>query len=487
MDLDFELEKIKKKVVNFIDTFSLAQVGSSVEKNNFHDIDMLCVVDDKMNGMLSLVECFSDYHILLLDDAVKILDLCQYEVSIAIYSFNEIEQLIDNYVTGNRVFCEHRTWTIGYWTCEGFVHDLKNCKIIYDSNDRLKTIKMNLSIGTLYSKKKILSDCLEEIEIKQELLKRQDLFQRTFLKNDIVLAMIRSCYVLCGYHLEGFKNILQVIDNLPLKYKNIIIAYLEKDDDINLQKIKNEILTNIDFTTNLYLGTWQYSGDFKQLSDEQIIKLISYAKQKGIKQFDTALVYGGGKVEKLLAKVIDDSDKIVTKIPAKVKPEIVFVGNLKEYYDFDYIKSCLNTSLSNLKRKKVDIVLLHNWVKEWNDSTDLMDWLTSLKKSGYVDKVGISLPNGYGECLPEHILKQIDVIEAPYNPDNLWIVKDINKYKENNIEIILRSLFIQGRLLYDNVQNYSTILNKAQLLGTSLVIGMTTETQIDNNIKVLKR
>ena len=486
-NINFELEQIKEKISKFLNNCSLAQVGSSIKNNKFHDIDMICIVDDKITGMLNLLECFSDYSLSILDDAVKILNLYKYEVSIAIYSFNEIEQLIHNYVTGNKVICEHRSWATGYWICESFILDLKECKILYDNNDKLKNIKANLKSNSLYSKKKILTDCLDEIEFKQKLLKEHDLFQRTLLKNDIILAMIRSCYILCDYDLKGFKNILQIINNLPQKYKVMIIDFLEKDDNNALEKIKNEILMNIDFTINLYLGTWQYSGDFKQLSDEQIIKLISYAKQKGIKQFDTALVYGKGKVEKLLSKIIDNSDKIVTKIPAKTKPKTGFVSELKQYYDFDYIKSCLDISLCNLKRKKIDILLLHNWVKEWNNSHELIDWLISLKKYGYADKIGISLPNGYEECLPDHILKQIDVIEAPYNPDNIWIIKDINKYKENNIEIILRSLFMQGQLLNDNKQKYSNILNKAKSLGTSLTIGMTTETQIDNNIKILKR
>lgn len=488
MDLEFEIEQLKEKILKFIDNFSLAQVGSSIKNDNFYDIDLLFVVDDKVNGLFRLSECFADYNISISDDAFKILNLYQHEISVAVYSFIEIEQIVYNYITGKKVVCEHRSWAIGYWICEGFIYDLQNCKILYDSNDRLETIKRNLMGKSLYGEKKILLDCLEEIEIKQQLLlKQQNIIQNCLLKNDIVLAMIRSCYVLCDYHLKSFKNMSKIVENLPSKYKNIITEYIGNGDDIFLQNIKNEILNRIDFTTNLYLGTWQFSGDFKQFSDEQIIKLISYAKELGIKQFDTALVYGGGKVEKLLSKVIDDSDKIVTKIPAKVKPKVGFISDLKEYYDFEYIKKCLNTSLSNLKRKKIDILLLHNWVKEWNNSTDLIDWLTSLKQFGYVDKVGISLPNGYGECLPDYILKKIDVIEAPYNPNNLWIVKDIDKYKENNVEIILRSLFMQGQLLKDDVQKYSSILNKAKLFGTSLVIGMTTESQMNNNIRVLKR
>ena len=114
-------------------------------------------------------------------------------------------------------------------------------------------------------------------------------------------------------------------------------------------------------------------------------------KKIGITKFDTALVYGNGKVEKLLSKVIDESDTILTKIPARIKPVSGRNMPLINYYDEDYINCCIEKSLYNLNRKKIEIVLLHNWTEEWNNKPILLDWLITLKNRKIVKKIGISL------------------------------------------------------------------------------------------------
>ena len=227
-------------------------------------------------------------------------------------------------------------------------------------------------------------------------------------------------------------------------------------------------------------------GNFNNLSDDEIVNLIKYAKNIGITKFDTALVYGNGKVEKLLSKVIDESDTILTKIPARIKPTNGINMPLKNYYDEDYINCCIEKSLYNLERKKIEIVLLQNWIEEWNNKPVLLDWLIALKKRKIVKKIGISLPNGYQGQLPKIVLNKIDVIEAPLNPDNQWILNSLNTYKENNIEVILRSLFMQGKLLNEDKDIYIDIIRKTNLLNTSMVIGMTTKEQMNMNINIIQ-
>lgn len=101
-----------------------------------------------------------------------------------------------------------------------------------------------------------------------------------------------------------------------------------------------------------------------------------------------------------------------------------------------------------------------------------------------VKKIGISLPNDFNNIISSDILKFIDVIEVPYNKDNQWIIDSISEYKKNNVEIILRSLFLQGR---EDKSLYYTILEQALNLETSLVIGMTAKEQIDENTSIIKR
>lgn len=234
---------------------------------------------------------------------------------------------------------------------------------------------------------------------------------------------------------------------------------------------------------NLFYGTWELDGILKDIKEGEAIELLKYAKEQGINSFDTALVYGNGKVERMLASVIDDKDIVLTKIPAKIKPSLD-EEDIDGFYPEGYIEEKLSESLRNLKRKSINIVLLHNFSRKWTNLRPIND-LVKLKKQGLIDKIGISIPNNFNERLPQNVVDLIDYIEVPYNVENTWILSDIDYYKENNIQIILRSLFLQGKVITDNNFIIDTLL-KVKKLNVNVTIGMTKKSQIDQNIEILK-
>lgn len=233
----------------------------------------------------------------------------------------------------------------------------------------------------------------------------------------------------------------------------------------------------------LFYGTWELDGILKNISTSEAIKLLKYAKQQGINKFDTALVYGNGKVEKMLSKVVTDDDIVLTKIPAIVKPDIDST-NIKKYYPNEYVLQKFRESMHNLNRNYIDIVLLHNWSTNWKDLSPLIE-LSALKKKGLIKHIGISLPNNYKKRLDEDVLSLIDYIEVPYNDDNTWILNDIDYYKKHKIEIIIRSLFMQGKLIKSNTKIVEKKIKEIKKLGTHVVIGMTSKEQIDENIELI--
>ncbi len=234
---------------------------------------------------------------------------------------------------------------------------------------------------------------------------------------------------------------------------------------------------------NLFYGTWELDGILKDIKEGEAIELLKYAKEQGINSFDTALVYGNGKVERMLASVIDDKDIVLTKIPAKIKPSLD-EEDIDDFYPEGYIEEKLSESLRNLKRKSINIVLLHNFSRKWTNLRPIND-LVKLKKQGLIDKIGISIPNNFNERLPQNVVDLIDYIEVPYNVENTWILSDIDYYKENNIQIILRSLFLQGKVITDNNFIIDTLL-KVKKLNVNVTIGMTKKSQIDQNIEILR-
>lgn len=477
MNLKKELNKIIYIFKNNLENESLIQVGSSVNNKKYHDIDFIIITSDYDFVVNKLYDIFSSGTITKIDDSIKVSNYLDIELSFAIYKKDYFFSLIENYNSGKHMICEHKTWSIGYWLIEGFINDLKNSSILIDNHNLLE-LKAIIFKQAIYGETKILEECIEEIKIKSNLLENNNKLECDILKNDIYLSTLRAFSILALKPLNGFKDIESKVNKLPLEYQEIINKLFLSN---NIEKAIEIISRKVKPLNNLYMGTWQFNGQFKEFTEDEVIQLLKIANENGINRFDTALVYG--PAEKYISKINNDNNIILTKVPAKEKPPLEESITLSKYYTKEYIEECINKSLINLNRDHIDIILLHNWNYNWDNYPELINWLLELKEKKLVKKIGISLPNGYNRCLSPNILRHIDVIEAPYNEENKWIEKDIELYKKYNIEIILRSLFLQGKVLKNRQNDYNDIIKSTKRFRTSLVIGMTTEEQIINNVK----
>jgi hypothetical protein len=107
-----------------------------------------------------------------------------------------------------------------------------------------------------------------------------------------------------------------------------------------------------------------------------------------------------------------------------------------------------------------------------------------MKDGGIARRVGISLPDDFSSDISDEVLPYIDVIEAPFNPNQRWVLNQLPSLLAMKKKILLRSLFCQGKLLTSHPAEL--FVKNAQQLQTSIVIGMTTEEQITCNINYLK-
>ena len=239
------------------------------------------------------------------------------------------------------------------------------------------------------------------------------------------------------------------------------------------------------WSERLYFGTWQLGGQFKKMSSGYIESLLLFALNSGIRRFDTASVYGEGRVEKGLGICLPADTVIVTKIPAITKPDLKFPAPIQRFYSYDQINRSMDSSLSRLKRTFVDTVLLHNWLPSWSlDAVEILQYLTKMKDKGIVNRIGISLPDNFSTHLDQSILPYIDVIEAPFNPEQRGVLEQLTTLLGLKKEVLLRSLFCKGKLFAKYPAEM--LAQDAFKLGTSVVIGMTTEEQIIQNISYLK-
>lgn len=199
----------------------------------------------------------------------------------------------------------------------------------------------------------------------------------------------------------------------------------------------------------LVLGTAQFGFNYGiansngQLSRAEISKLLDLCIRYEVNMLDTAQSYG--ESEENLGAYNLNSFKIITKleqIPENCKDlSQWFNGSLKE-------------SIKKLNVKKIYGILLHHPNDLFgNGGGDLYELLMKAKKSGLVEKVGVSV---YGPSEIEMIFNKFhfDIVQSPFNvfDQRLKTSGWLHKLKSKGVEIHVRSIYLQGLLLMDRSQ-----------------------------------
>jgi aryl-alcohol dehydrogenase-like predicted oxidoreductase len=167
---------------------------------------------------------------------------------------------------------------------------------------------------------------------------------------------------------------------------------------------------------DLILGSWGISGAFGNQDDAHICKLFEHAEEVGIDTVDTAIVYGDGRIESLLQAF--PRLKLATKLPASPKPPQHGMSKIAEHYRFDQMCRQVEDILRRTRRETIDVLQLHNWCKEWSFD-DVHEFFSDLKRSGKVQRSGVSLPANYDAVIPQGF----DVVQLPFNLIETWATK----------------------------------------------------------------
>jgi len=199
-------------------------------------------------------------------------------------------------------------------------------------------------------------------------------------------------------------------------------------------------------------GMWGLAG-WQGSDDRQSDASLDLAVEKGCNFFDTAWGYGKGKSEKILSGLIrrhpDTRLYLATKIPPKNFKWPSRRGyRLKDCFPADHIKEYVEKSLSNLKVDIIDLIQFHVWEDDWSGQDEWKLALDQLKRSGKIDKVGISI----NRWEPENAIStlktgEIDAVQVIYNifdqapEDRLFPV-----CRELDIGVIARVPFDEGSL-----------------------------------------
>ena len=189
------------------------------------------------------------------------------------------------------------------------------------------------------------------------------------------------------------------------------------------------------------LGTVQFGLDYGvtnssgKVSFDECKSILKTALHNGINTFDTAAAYGNS--EKVLGSLeLANAQKIITKIPS--------LENIEKPCLIKTVKE----SLIKLKRETLSGLLLHREDDLLGHNSDLIyKQLQQLKNEGLVDKIGVSF---YSVEAAKIIAKKysLDIVQLPANILDRRFEQAgvISMFKEQDVEVHVRSLFLQGLL-----------------------------------------
>jgi len=135
-------------------------------------------------------------------------------------------------------------------------------------------------------------------------------------------------------------------------------------------------------------GTWPLGGlAYGQVKESIALATIETAIDNGIRFFDTANIYGDGKVEKYLGRIISTiPDAIIVS-----KCGYISEKGTDQNFTESYLSRSLDNSLQRLRKNKIDILLLHSPPEEIIRNGRACEIMDTLRQNGLVVKTGISL------------------------------------------------------------------------------------------------
>jgi aryl-alcohol dehydrogenase-like predicted oxidoreductase len=154
--------------------------------------------------------------------------------------------------------------------------------------------------------------------------------------------------------------------------------------------------SNIEIS-EISLGCWTLGGlnwvdgspnGWANVNEREVAEAINYAIDRGVNHFDNADVYGNGRAERMLARILGNRTNnfiIATKVGW-------FPGTAAHAFEAKHIRHQCEQSLINLKRDYIDLYYFHHgWFGDHDEFLDdAVEVMYKLREEGKIRLVGQS-------------------------------------------------------------------------------------------------
>ncbi len=191
------------------------------------------------------------------------------------------------------------------------------------------------------------------------------------------------------------------------------------------------------------LGTWQFGGDWGDVSEEGALATMRAAFESGTTFFDTADVYGLGRSETLIGRFLKDHRCdifVATKLGRFPDP-----GG-PENFSLESFRRFTQASCERLGVSALDLTQLHCIPTEHLRRGDAFDWLRTLQREGLILHFGASVESMEEAllCLEQEGLSSLQIIFNVFRQKPIEAL--FERAKERGVAIIVRLPLASGLL-----------------------------------------
>jgi aryl-alcohol dehydrogenase-like predicted oxidoreductase len=161
------------------------------------------------------------------------------------------------------------------------------------------------------------------------------------------------------------------------------------------------------------LGAWQLGADWGSVSTQDALATLHAAVEAGVTFIDTADVYGDGRSEKVIARLLkelpDAGLTVATKLGRRADPFV------PESFTKDAMKAWVDRSRSNLGVDTLDLVQLHCPPTPVYSTDKVFDGLDSMVAKGRIAAYGVSVET-CAEALTAIARPNVATVQIILNP-----------------------------------------------------------------------
>ncbi len=191
------------------------------------------------------------------------------------------------------------------------------------------------------------------------------------------------------------------------------------------------------------MGCWAIGGAWGNVSDADSMKALHAAVDAGVNFFDTADVYGDGRSERLVGRLLKERTEtiyVASKAGRRLSPHVA------EGYNAENLTRFVDDSLRNLDIERIDLIQLHCPPSEVFERSEAFEALERLKEAGKIRHYGVSIEKvSEGISAMKH--EGVKSIQVIFNAFRLKPAEELFfRAKERGVGILARVPLASGLL-----------------------------------------